>query len=63
MQEDATDTDGTVIAEADVLLEEEDANRIAQAGIELVLIRSVLTCESDRGVCIKCYGRNMANAG
>ena len=61
MQEDATDTDGTVIAEADVLLEEEDANRIAQSGIELVLIRSVLTCESDRGVCIKCYGRNMAN--
>ncbi|MDE2811307.1 MAG: DNA-directed RNA polymerase subunit beta', partial [Gemmatimonadota bacterium] len=60
LQEDALDADGTVAAQAGVLLEEEDANRIAQAGIEEVLIRSVLTCESERGVCIKCYGRNMA---
>ena len=60
MQEDAIDADGEVVAEAGALLEEEDANRIAQAGIEEVLIRSVLTCESERGVCINCYGRNMA---
>ena len=60
LQEDALDADGTVVAQGGVLLEEEDANRIAQAGIEEVLIRSVLTCESERGVCIKCYGRNMA---
>ena len=60
LQEDARDADGNVVAQAGVLLEEEDANRIAQAGIEEVLIRSVLTCESERGVCIKCYGRNMA---
>ena len=60
LQEDALDADGNVIAQAGVLLEEEDANRIAQAGIEEVNIRSVLTCESERGVCIKCYGRNMA---
>ena len=60
LQEDALDADGTVVAQVGVLLEEEDANRIAQAGIEEVLIRSVLTCESERGVCIKCYGRNMA---
>jgi len=61
MQEDAIDADGGVVAEAGALLEEEDANRIAQAGIEEVLIRSVLTCESERGVCINCYGRNMAS--
>jgi len=61
MQEDAIDADGEVVAEAGALLEEEDANRIAQAGIEEVLIRSVLTCESERGVCINCYGRNMAS--
>ena len=60
MQEDAIDADGEVVAEAGALLEEEDARRIAQAGIEEVLIRSVLTCESERGVCINCYGRNMA---
>ena len=60
LQEDALDADGNVVAQAGVLLEEEDANRIAQAGIEEVLIRSVLTCESERGVCIKCYGSNMA---
>ncbi|MCY3790658.1 MAG: hypothetical protein OXH63_17925 [Gemmatimonadetes bacterium] len=60
LQEDALDADGNVVAQAGVLLEEEDANRIAQAGIEEVNIRSVLTCESERGVCIKCYGRNMA---
>ena len=59
LQEDALD-DGNVVAHAGTLLEEEDANRIAQAGIEKVTIRSVLTCESERGVCIKCYGRNMA---
>ena len=61
LQEDAIDADGNVVAEAGVLLEEEDANRVALADIEKVLIRSVLTCESERGVCINCYGRNMAN--
>jgi len=61
VQEEALDADGNVVVAAGDLLEEEDANRVAQAGIEEVLIRSVLTCESDRGVCIKCYGRNMAN--
>ena len=60
LQEDALDADDNVVAPAGALLEEEDANRIAQAGIEEGLIRSVLTCESERGVCIKCYGRNMA---
>ncbi|MCK5734081.1 MAG: DNA-directed RNA polymerase subunit beta', partial [Candidatus Latescibacteria bacterium] len=39
---------------------EEDAARIEQAGIESVRIRSVLTCEARRGVCVKCYGRNLA---
>ncbi len=59
LQKDAEDADKNVVARAGTLLEEEDANRIAQAGIEKVVIRSVLTCESERGVCIKCYGRNM----
>jgi DNA-directed RNA polymerase subunit beta' len=36
------------------------AKRIEECGIETVEIRSVLTCESKRGVCVKCYGKNLA---
>ena len=36
------------------------ADLIEQLGIEKVRIRSVLTCEAEKGVCIKCYGRNLA---
>ncbi len=37
------------------------SKRIEDAGIEVVEIRSVLTCESKRGVCVKCYGKNLAS--
>jgi len=37
------------------------ARKIEDAGIEFVEIRSVLTCESKRGCCVKCYGRNLAS--
>src|SRR5215468_8927284 len=37
------------------------ARRIEDAGVETVEIRSVLTCESKRGVCVKCYGKNLAS--
>jgi DNA-directed RNA polymerase subunit beta' len=37
------------------------AKKIEDAGIETVEIRSVLTCESKRGVCVKCYGKNLAS--
>ena len=39
---------------------EKVAIRIQEAGVEHVGIRSVLTCETHRGVCIQCYGRNLA---
>ena len=39
---------------------EEVAKKIEETGIETVEIRSVLTCESKRGVCVKCYGKNLA---
>ncbi|HEY0432335.1 MAG TPA: DNA-directed RNA polymerase subunit beta', partial [Chitinophagaceae bacterium] len=38
----------------------EIARKIEEAGVEAVEIRSVLTCESKRGVCVKCYGKNLA---
>jgi len=37
------------------------SRKIEEAGIEIVEIRSVLTCESKRGVCVKCYGKNLAS--
>ena len=40
---------------------EDLANSIQEAGIEQVKIRSVLTCETRRGVCRRCYGRNLAS--
>jgi len=49
-----------LIAEAGVLISEDIAAAIQEAGIEEVEIRSVLTCETRRGVCSKCYGRNLA---
>ncbi|MBD3170682.1 MAG: DNA-directed RNA polymerase subunit beta' [candidate division Zixibacteria bacterium] len=52
---------GDVIVEMGDLIIEEAADQIEDSSIETVLIRSVLTCESRRGVCAKCYGRNLAN--
>ena len=40
---------------------EDLARKIEEAGIETVEIRSVLTCESKRGCCVKCYGKNLAS--
>ena len=51
---------GERIVEAGVLLDEKLADKIADAGIECVPVRSVLTCENRQGVCIACYGRNPA---
>jgi DNA-directed RNA polymerase subunit beta' len=50
-----------IIIEAGELISEEVAKEIEKAGIEEVEIRSVLTCEMRRGVCSKCYGRNLSN--
>jgi len=41
---------------------EEIAQKIEDSPIDMVEIRSVLTCESRKGVCVKCYGRNLATA-
>jgi len=54
------DYEGNVIVEINQEITEELANAIQGAGIERVKIRSVLTCETRRGVCARCYGRNLA---
>src|SRR3954449_2163015 len=51
---------GEVIINTGEQLDEEKATAIQEAGIEKVKIRSVLTCTSRRGVCAKCYGRDLA---
>src|SRR5258707_10042369 len=55
------DYDGNVIVDINQEITEELAGSIQAAGIERVKIRSVLTCESKRGVCVMCYGRNLAS--
>ena len=51
---------GEVIVEAGEEITESVAEAIEASDIEMVEIRSVLTCESKKGVCMKCYGRNLA---
>jgi DNA-directed RNA polymerase subunit beta' len=52
--------DPRLLAAAGQLIDEDTAVAIEDAGIEMVRIRSVLTCEARRGVCRMCYGRNLA---
>ncbi len=49
-----------VIVEANTEIGEDHLKSLDEAGIEKVKIRSVLTCRSKRGTCIKCYGRDLA---
>src|SRR6186713_3108056 len=51
---------GAVIVDANGEITEDLAQEIEEAGFEKVKIRSVLTCASRRGVCTKCYGRDLA---
>ncbi|MDT8069464.1 MAG: DNA-directed RNA polymerase subunit beta' [Terriglobia bacterium] len=55
------DYEGNVIVDVNQEITEDLAGQIQAAGIERVKIRSVLTCESRRGVCVMCYGRNLAS--
>src|ERR1700744_4782179 len=55
------DFEGHIIVDVNQEITEELANSVQAAGIERVRIRSVLTCESRRGVCALCYGRNLAS--
>ncbi|MBL8968783.1 MAG: DNA-directed RNA polymerase subunit beta', partial [Spirochaetaceae bacterium] len=50
-----------IIVDSNEEITEEIADAIDEAGIEEVVIRTVLTCEAEHGVCRKCYGRNLAS--
>ena len=55
------DIDGNLVIDINQQIDEEIASAIQGAGYEKVKIRSVLTCESRRGVCALCYGRNLGS--
>ncbi|MCI6288978.1 MAG: DNA-directed RNA polymerase subunit beta' [Lentisphaeria bacterium] len=57
---DPAKTDGSYIVRAGEEFTPERADLIEKRGITKVLIRSVLTCDVEHGVCVKCYGKNLA---
>jgi hypothetical protein len=52
-----------ILVKANEEIDEIRARQIETSGVEKVKIRSVLTCESKHGVCVLCYGRNLATGG
>ncbi|MGD8988898.1 MAG: DNA-directed RNA polymerase subunit beta', partial [Syntrophobacterales bacterium] len=50
-----------VLVKANEEIDEEAVSRIEESGLERIPIRSVLTCQSRRGACVKCYGRDLAH--
>ena len=51
---------GEIIVKASEEIDEDRSRGIVEAGVDRVKIRSVLTCQSRRGVCMKCYGRDLS---
>jgi DNA-directed RNA polymerase subunit beta' len=51
---------GELIASTEEAISSETAKAIEEADVESIVVRSVLTCEAKRGVCLKCYGKNLA---
>ncbi len=52
---------GDLIVPQDTMITFDQAEQVEKAGIKKVLIRTVLTCRSNIGICAKCYGANMAS--
>ena len=60
LSEDFKDKDGNVIVPHDKLMNDADAAKIVESGVEKIKIRSVLTCALKNGVCAHCYGASLA---
>ena len=54
---------GEVLVEKNEMVSNSTASLIEELGMARIPIRSNLTCQSDKGVCAKCYGRNLATGG
>lgn len=57
---DVFDMDGKVVLDAGVLLGNAEIEKLEKSGVSEVKLRSVVTCATDRGVCAKCYGYDLA---
>ena len=53
-------TTGELLCDVNGYIDDELAKKIEEAGVEKVKLRTVLTCEAEHGVCVKCYGKNLA---
>ncbi|MCR4822080.1 MAG: DNA-directed RNA polymerase subunit beta' [Treponema sp.] len=51
---------GELLCDVNDYITDELAKKIEEAGVEKVKLRTVLTCEAEHGVCVKCYGKNLA---
>ncbi|WP_298643680.1 DNA-directed RNA polymerase subunit beta' [uncultured Cardiobacterium sp.] len=60
LAEPVSDQSGKVVLDAGTLLEEKEIAILENAGVDRVMVRSVITCESRYGVCAQCYGRDLA---
>ncbi|MCM1022771.1 MAG: DNA-directed RNA polymerase subunit beta' [Prevotella sp.] len=62
LMEDLRDPEtGDLIMSRNKLMNEADAQKVVDSGVEKITIRSVLNCKAKHGVCAKCYGANLAN--
>ncbi len=58
--EDLNDIDSLLIVKAGEIIEEKHLDKIVNSSLRSLKIRSVLTCETENGICAKCYGRDLA---
>jgi DNA-directed RNA polymerase subunit beta' len=56
---DVIDSEGNVVIAAGVMMTEDSVSTLEHAGIDEVLVRSAITCESRYGICASCYGRDL----
>ena len=60
IQQDLEDIDGKVIIKNGTLLEEREVDLINELGVDELSVRSPVTCEARHGICVQCYGRELA---
>jgi DNA-directed RNA polymerase subunit beta' len=59
LAEDVIGTDGSVMFKKDHLLSKVDAQKLEASGVTKVVVRSPLSCKTNNGICIKCYGTDL----
>eukprot|EP00494_Astrolonche_serrata_P024924 UN25184 len=60
IQQDLEDDDGNVVIPNGSLLEEREVEMINEMGVDEIKVRSAVTCEARHGICVQCYGRELA---